>query len=201
MKKINSLLVAGILLTATVVNAQKWNKPLTDLKGQTTLNLKYTYDGLVVGKDGPEADYLSRKKADISKKDPAKAEAFEKGWYNARPSNYYPKFETLLNKGLEKVGITAGQNQNNAKYTMVVNTTFIEPGFNVGVMKKPASCNFDIKIVETANPSNVISQTFVNNVPGSQYGGYDFDATTRIAECYAKAAKMVSKTMAKGIKK
>ena len=200
MKKISSLLVAGMLLTATVVNAQKWNKPLTALKGQSNLNIKYTYDGLLVGKDGAEADYLSRKKADISKKDPAKADAFEKGWYNARAANYYPKFESLLNKGLEKVNIVAGQNQNSAKYTMIVHTTFIEPGFNVGVMKKPASANFEIKIVESSNPSNVISQTFINNVPGSQMTGYDFDATTRIAECYAKAAKMAAKTMAKGLK-
>ena len=200
MKKISTLLVAGMLLTATVVNAQKWNKPLTALKGQTSLNIKYTYDGLLVGKDGAEADYISRKKADISKKDPAKADQFEKGWYNARPTNYYPKFESLLNKGIEKTNIIAGQNQNSAKYTMIVHTTFIEPGFNVGVMKKPAYCNFEIKVVETANPSNVISQTFVNNVPGSQYGGFDFDATARIGECYAKAAKMVAKTMAKGLK-
>jgi hypothetical protein len=200
MKKISNLLVAGMLLTATVVNAQKWNKPLTALKGESTLNIQYTYDGLIVGKDGAEADYISRKKADLSKKDPAKADAFEKGWYNARAANFYPKFESLFNKGLEKVHIVAGQNQTSAKYTVVVHTTFIEPGFNVGVMKKPASCNFEIKVVETANPANVISQTFVNNVPGSQYSGYDFDATTRIAECYAKAAKMVAKTMVKGMK-
>lgn len=193
-------MAAAVILVATATQAQKWNQPISFLKGEKNLNIQYTYDGLVVGKDGTEKDYIARKKEDYAKKDPQKAEKFEKGWYEARPSNYFPKFEGLLNKGLGKVGIAAAQNQTGAKYTLVVHTTFIEPGFNVGVMKKPAAANFEMKLVETANPNTTLSSAFVMNVPGSQFSGYDFDATTRISECYAKAAKMIAKTMAKGLK-
>lgn len=200
MKKLNTLLVAGMLLTTTVANAQKWNKDISFLKGQTELNLQYTYDGLRVGKEGSEADYIEKKKTDYAKKDPAKAEQFEQNWKSAPSRAYAPKFEALFNK-IADGKIHAAQNLTSAKYTLIVNTTYIEPGYNIGITRQPAYCNFEMKLVETENPSNVLSTAILMNIIGQDVGGFDFDTSARISESYAKAGKMTSGSILKVIKK
>ena len=200
MKKLNSLLLGGILLIATAANAQKWNKPLTFLKGQKDLNIQYSFDKMTVGNAGLEADYVSGKKAEYNKKEAGKGDKFEQSWKSAPTRVYEPKFEALLNKVLNGEGMNAAQNAKGAKYTLIVHTTFLEPGFNVGVMKKPAYCDYELSLVETANPGTVLSSAIMKNIPGSQMGGFDFDSSSRIGECYGKAGKMVGKSLTKGLK-
>jgi len=192
--------MGGILLIATAANAQKWNKEISFMKGQKDLNIQYSFDKMVVGNAGLEADYISSKKADYNKKEPGKGDKFEQSWKSAPANTYEPKFEELINKQLNDIGISAAQNAKNAKYTLIVHTTFIEPGFNVGVMKKPAYCDFELSLVETANPSVVLSSAILKNIPGSQMGGFDFDASARIGESYGKAGKMTGKSMVKALK-
>jgi len=84
---------------------------------------------------------------------------------------------------------------------LIVHTTRTEPGFNIGVMKKNAEGDFELSIVETANPSKVLSQGVLKNVPGSQFAGYDYDVSSRVKESYAKAGKMIGKSLAKATKK
>lgn len=78
-----------------------------------------------------------------------------------------------------------------AKYTLVFKTTFIEPGWNVGIPRKNAMINAEAWIVETAN-EKVIAK-IRRKVPGHTFGGYDFDTGVRIAECYADAGKHLGK--------
>ncbi|HVD96904.1 MAG TPA: hypothetical protein VNB90_01790 [Cytophagaceae bacterium] len=170
---------------------------LASMKGETKFNLIYNYDNLAVGKYPTEQEYLDYKKGEYAKKDPAKAEEFEAGWKAARAKYYQPKFEELINK---HAGRSVLPSNTDAKYTLILKTTFIEPGFNVGVMKQPAYINVEYIFVETANPSNVVAKLTQNKIPGSQYGGYDFDASARIAESYAKAGKMLGGLMAKTLK-
>jgi hypothetical protein len=82
------------------------------------------------------------------------------------------------------------QNNKDAKYKLIVKTLTLYPGYNIGISKIPAYCSYAFIIVETANPSKVLSKTVVRNVQGSQAMGYDFDAGSRLQESYAKAGKM-----------
>ncbi len=41
---------------------------------------------------------------------------------------------------------------------MIFKTTFTEPGFNIGIMRKNTEINADVLTVETANKSNVIAK-------------------------------------------
>jgi hypothetical protein len=76
-----------------------------------------------------------------------------------------------------------------ATYTVIFKTTFIEPGFNVGVARKNASINAEAIFVESANPENVLAKVSIENSPGRDAMGYDFDTGYRIQEAYAKAGK------------
>jgi hypothetical protein len=170
------------------------------LNGQTTLNVEYDYSSFGVGKFENEADFVNKKVEEYNAKEAGKGDKWKEGWVSAREDRYEPKFEELFNKGAEKLGLQVVNGKKDAKYTLIVRTTFLEPGFNVGVMKKPAYVNFEFDIVETANRSNKVSEQSLSNVPGTQFGGYDFDIGSRVAESYAKAGKVLAAYLSKELK-
>ena len=80
-----------------------------------------------------------------------------------------------------------------AKYTILFNTTFIEPGFNVGVASKPAYINGIAFIVETKNKSNIIAEISIDNAKGIMPMGTDFASSWRIGESYARAGRELAR--------
>ncbi len=80
-----------------------------------------------------------------------------------------------------------------AKYTLIFKTTFTEPGFNIGFMKKNALIDAEVWIVETANKYHVIAKITVIKAPGRTFWGSDYDTGVRIEEAYAAAGKAVGK--------
>lgn len=167
------------------------------LKGESKLNLVFVYDGMMVGKNKTESEYVDKKVADHNKDEAGKGDKWKEGWIGARKDRYEPKFEALINKSMTKCGIVAGQGVE-TKYTLTVTTTYTEPGFNVGVMKKPASCNYLFTFTDADGKE--AGKYILENVPGAQAMGYDFDAGSRLAECYAKSGKMLGAYIAKALK-
>lgn len=170
------------------------------LSGQKTVNVEYDYSEFGVGKFATEQEYLDKKSAEYNAKEAGKGDTWKKAWVEDRKARYEPKFEELFNKGLEDKGITAVKARPDAQYTLIVKTKFVEPGFNVGVMRKNAYVDFEIDLVESANKSNKVAEIGMRNVPGGQFGGFDFDTGVRIAESYAKAGKSLAAFLDKKLK-
>ncbi len=205
MKKIFKLVLVALSFTITTANAQKFtegDESLAFLKGETSLNLEYRYDNMMVGKI-TEEEYKKEKIADFNSKQPGKGERWAEKWVNSREMVYEPMFEELINKLLfkGKTGVTAGKKQSNAKYTLVVKTTMMEPGFNAVVMKVDPQCNFEFEIVENAT-KKVMAKAELKRVMGIVMNDNDwaFDPSNRIKECYAKAGKVWGKKLAKVLK-
>ena len=167
-----------------------------ELKSEKDFNLEFDFTGLKVG-GVDEEDYLNQKVQEKNKKEPGTGDKFKQAWNDDKEKKYERKFEELFNKNISDVKAKASKNNNSAKYTIIVKTDYIEPGFNIGISRKPAFINVTIKIVETANPSNVIAKIMLTNVPGQDAGGFDYDAGGRIAEGYAKAGKELAKYLIK----
>lgn len=202
MKKIK-LLCLSILISAGSLMAQKVmveSGAMPSLAGETKLNLIYDYSEMEMGKYGSEADYTKKKVEDLNKKTPGKGDKWLEGWNGNKENRYHPKFEQLLNKGLEKKGCSASQSNKSAKYTLRVKTITLFPGWNIGVSKLPAYCTYRFEMVETAAPDKIICAIRINNVQGSQAMGYDFDEGSRVAESYAKAGKIMAKYLSKFFK-
>jgi hypothetical protein len=66
-------------------------------------------------------------------------------------------------------------------------------------MKQPAKVTTNLKIVETANRSNVLVVMSSENAPGDQWGN-NYSNENRIGEGFAKTAKTLAKIIAKQIK-
>ena len=173
---------------------------LDPIKGQTTINVEYDYEGMGVGKFKTQEEYLEEGAKKRDEKEAGTGQKFKDSWYNAQKEKYPAKFEELMNKGLEGLGITVAQNSADAKYTFIVKTPFTEPGFNVGVMRKPAFTNITLMVVETANRDNIVAEISSNGNPGQDAMGFDFDASFRIAESYAKCGKSLAKYISKQLK-
>ena len=205
MKKIFSVAVTTLLLVCSNVNAQKFTEgddKLSFLKGETTLNIEYDYKNMNVGKI-TEDEYKKDKIADFNKKQPGKGERWAEKWVASRELVYEPMFEELLNKMLfkAKLSVNAARKQTSAKYTLIVRTTMMEPGFNAVVMKVNPSCNFSFEFVENGT-KKVLAKAELNRVAGVVMNDNDwaFDPSNRIKECYAKAGKVWGKKLAKSLK-
>ncbi|GAB3420434.1 hypothetical protein [Niabella aquatica] len=192
MKLYSLSLIASLLLFCNLANGQKIKVKEGNahvLKGEKALNIEFTYDNLSVGKFKNEEEYIAKKREEYNKKEEGKGDKWAESWINDRSRAYQPQF---LEQFLEKSGV---KNEKNAKYTLIFHTTFIEPGFNVGAWRKNAYIDAVVTIVETANRNQVVAVITIDDAPGRDAMGYDFDTSWRISEAYAKAGKSLAKLM------
>lgn len=177
--------------------AQKLKVTQGDLKalsGENTLNVIYQYSPMGVGKFEREADYLAKKKEEYNEKEAGRGDKWELAWVSDREERFEPQFEELFNKHAGKIKV--GDNPS-AKYTLIIKTTFTEPGFNVYVARKNARIDGEAWIVPTNDLSNPIATISFVNAPGRTFGGYDYDTGTRIQEAYAVLGKSLGRMIGK----
>ena len=183
--------VIAFTLTTATTQAQKiklTEGDLAALKGQTVVNIEFTYDNMMVGKK-KEADYIAEKTAEYNKKEAGKGDAWEVHWVDDRESRFEPKFIELF----EKYSNMDVRSQKDAKYTLIVHTIFTEPGFNVGVMRKNAEIDVEVLVVDATDKSKVLAKIAADNIPGRNFSGYDFDTGLRIMESYEMGGKSIAK--------
>lgn len=186
-------LIFGI---AGISNAQKLKLVSgsgKEFKNVSELNLKFEYDGMEVGKYKKEQDYIDQKVKDYNKDEPGSGDRWAEAWVNDRSERFEPRFETEMNNQFVKRGVNIKSGiDTDSEYTLIFKTTFTEPGFNVGVMRKDALINGVALLVETANPDKVLAKISIDKSPGRGAGGYDFDTGYRLQEAYAKAGKEIA---------
>jgi hypothetical protein len=193
MKKLLPLFILCFSITAFGQKIKLVEGDLSPLKGQTSVGLEMTYNGTRVGKFEKEADYIAQKKSDYNEKEPGKGDNWAKSWEDDKMSRYKPRFTEMFTERAFPI-------KDDSKYTVIFNTTFIEPGFNVGVMRRNAMINGEALIVETNNKSHVIAKITVEKAPGRTFGGYDYDTGLRIQESYAMAGRELGKFIKSKIK-
>lgn len=165
------------------------------LKGVDVINVEYDYESMGVGKYDRESDYVADKVSDYNAKEPGRGDTWKESWVADREERFEPKFEELINKSLEKKNVSVGGHPD-AEYTLILKTTFTEPGFNVGVVRKNASINCEAVFVSTSSGEELATVTITNS-PGRGGMGYDFDTGFRIQEAYAKAGKELGRFISK----
>lgn len=199
MKK--SLLAAVFFVTAfaTAQDMDVKSGDLSVLKGQKEVNVEFDYSKLTLLKEKKsEAEYISERAEDLNKKAKGNGEIWKKKWEGAKDGIWQPKFMELINTVLtkEKKDVTFQEGLSSAKYTLIVEVVWIYPGWDVSMMKQPAKVTTNLKIVETANKSNVLALVESEEAPGDQWGS-QFSNETRIGEGFAKTGKSFAKLLLK----
>ena len=198
MKKYFTLL-ALCVCTATFAQKMKIKNGTFDfLVGQKEVNVEFVYDNMtLLKKNLPEAQYVKEHSAELEEKSPGKGETWEKSWDAARQLTWQPKFLELMNRYFyDDHGITFKEGLTNTKYTLIVETVWLYPGWDAGVMKQPAKVTTNLKFVETENRKNVVVEVTSENAPGDQWGS-SFSNEDRLGEGYAKTGKSFAKMILK----
>lgn len=201
MKKI---LMLTLLVSSSLTMAQKTKIESGDFKflaGVNEVNVEFDYSNLKLMKENlTEEQYVANRTTELNEKKGV-GDIWKKKWQGSKEMIWNPKFLELINvvSSKEKTNISFQENLSSAKYTLIVEVVWIYPGWDAGVMKQPAKVTTNLKIVETANRSNVLVVMSSENAPGDQWGN-NYSNENRIGEGFAKTAKTLAKIIAKQIK-
>ncbi|TDQ28846.1 hypothetical protein [Tenacibaculum caenipelagi] len=168
------------------------------IKDQKEINVEFVYDNMKLFKKNlTNEEYMAERSAKLEEDSRGKGERWKKSWIGSREIIYAPKFLELMNRYLEKDhGVYFAENLKDAKYTLVVETVWVYPGWNAAVMRQPAKVSTLLKFVETANKDNVVLEITSKNAPGNKFGG-TFSNEDRLGEGYAKTGKSLAKLVLK----
>ena len=202
-----SLVLAGALFnTGCAYNKVRLQSGSLDfLKQQSVVNVAFSYDSVRVGrinhKSVAEQEYIDKKINNLDQKSPGSGQAWSQEWTGNRTLKFQPKFLQLLNKQFEgqKTALDFGMHPE-APYTMLLNTTYLEGGYNVGISARPALLSADVTFFETKNPAQTLAAISLVNLQGMDVMGYAYDAGWRMQESYAKAGKRLGALIRKKVR-
>ena len=198
----NIFIIAFLLVTTSLV-AQKANVTKgdwKDLKGITEYTLEFDYSDLEIPKYDSEEEFLEDKMAKREEKEPGTGEQFKESWFSDREEYYEPRFIETFNDRYKDGAVKVDRDLGSADYTMKVHTTFIFPGYNVGVVRKNSKIEVTIDVFKNDNPDNIIFSVDYTKVEGAGNGGYDFNSGQRIADAYIILSRRLVKDMYKNTK-
>lgn len=194
------ILIPIMILAMVSVSAQKMKVESGNfdfLKGQSELNVSIDFGkATFYNEKMSEEEYIEKRITEIGKdKGKAEADKWKSDWDSSKENSFIDKFIESFNKN---TSIKASKN-GSAKYTLVVETTWIYPGWFGGVVTQPAKVSTSLKFIESANPGNVLLVVSSNNAPGDNVMGVA-NNNDRIAEGYAKTGKSMAKMIDKKVK-
>jgi len=186
-----------LLLSSTFIKAQEVDISRGDLsiiKGETTINIEFTYEKMGVGDFSKEAEYIRKKKEELNTKEAGTGDTWAIKWEEDKAMKFEPKF-ILGFTNLSKMTVSK-----DAKYTLIFNTRSLEPGYSVGVSKRNAGIDGTVTIVETANRTKKLIVLTVERPGENKFRGAAFDAGARIADAYYLSGQKVGKFIIKNMK-
>ena len=177
-----------LILTFVTANAQEkvLKGSFKALKDIAAYNVIFDYTGQKIAHFKDEEAFLKDK---MGKRNGEKAQDFRKRWYDDRENKYEPAFIDYFNermKGKATVAKDASQ-----KYTILIKTNWIYPGYNVGIGAQESKISAVMTVYETANPDNILLEVeydkSIGIAPDHEKNAYD--SGDRIAGAYEKLAK------------
>jgi hypothetical protein len=151
------------------------------LLNEKTVDLKFTYDSLQVGKYKHEADYVQKKVTEINKKYPGKGDAWAMEWTDQRKTDFEPAFIQAFKTGSGKDTSTA------SKYLLIFNTNYIEQGFSSAaiLVHKNPEIRGELVLVESAERTKIIAKAKITKAMGK--AGPHFETGEHLDAAYAEA--------------
>lgn len=202
MKKLFLLLFMAIATTTfaqSKINIVSGN--FLALKDQTEVNVELKFENVLFMKENiTESQYLENRKKQVLENPKRGEEAWKKWiaeWEQYKKENYADYLIKGLNKYHKNISF---KKDNSAKYTLLLETKWIFPGWHAGLTAMSAEISGKIKLVETGSPSVVLAEVelnkfdkFVNNKEFvMEYG--------RIAAGYESAGRYIGKEVKKALK-
>ena len=190
-KLLLSVMVLAFVFTANAQKVKLVDGKLDFLKGQKELKLKFTYDkDMKIGKMKMD-DYINKKVKERNDKEPGSGDLWKEKFQSDLDTAFPRYFENMFNMWKKKIA-TVDVNAAAADYIMVVNTTFVEPGYNVGISSKRPTANMEVSFVKADDPYKVLAKFTITKVPGNSMFGSGYTFKDRVGGCYENAANALA---------
>ena len=175
MKTIKLFAMATLVAVAGNSFAQKTKitkGTFSELKGQTEVNVVWDYSQAQVRggspfanwKALPEAEWLQKIVDKKNEKEAGTGDDWNKKWAAAKPGSFEPSFEVKMAEMWQGTSVKRGLD--NAKYTIRVKVTYMDPGYSMGVSASDAWLSGIIEVVETGT-DNVSSSLTMDMIKGA----------------------------------
>jgi hypothetical protein len=177
------------------------------LNQENQVNVEFVYDGMTVCSDKKtkkepesEQDFVARKAAEYNQKAAGRGDTWRENWVGDRAAVLQPKFCELLNKYLsaKKMDLQFGSFKN-AKYTLILKTTYTEIGWKFSdIIKHPFLINAQASLVETQSPA--MARAEISITASGSADGSDFSTRRGLVEAYGNAGKELGSLLARKAK-
>lgn len=166
------------------------------LRGVKTMNVQFNYDGMTVGKNQTEEEYVAAKVAEKNEKKPGSGDEWKKSWEKGKLNTYEPGFINYFNKKAgKKLGLKLVEGDE-AEMTLLVNVTRIEPGFYTYAVNKSAEVDANLLFVAADNHDDIKLQVVSTNIKSNEAP----DVSTRVLGCFMNTAGYLAKYIIKSLK-
>jgi len=182
--------VAIVLITINVI-AQKIKFVKGDVEnliGITEYNVVFDYSNIIIANFDSEEEFLKDKMAIRDAQKIGSGEKFKHDWFTFRDSLYEPSFIEVFNDYFILKRKIKVQENSDAKYTMLINTVFVYPGYNVGVWYEDSKLKATVTVFETSIPENIIFTTKEIYVKGKA----TYHTGKRISNAYGMLARRIA---------
>ncbi len=202
MKKL--LLLVFIVIMTTAFGQDKMKLVSGDfgaLKDQTEVNVDVKFENVLFMKENiTEAQYLENRKKQVLDNPKRGLTAWNEWigeWEKYKKENYIDRFLKGLNASSKNMSF---KKESPAKYTLILNTKWVFPGWHAGLIAMPTAMSGDIQLVETGNPSVVLATVELNKY--DRFSGMDVTVMEygRLAAAYESVGKVLARQIRKNLK-
>jgi hypothetical protein len=196
-----TLLFLSLIIISFVTQAQKvtlLEGDVTALKGQTTIQVSFTYDSMLIETNTPEEEFVRTKKAELELKQAGLGARWEKAWTEDRKWKLEPAFKNMFARTL-KVS-TIGK----AQYSFVFNTKRTVPGWNFGVafVQQESIVDGEAILIDTNDPTKVLARLELTGMDGrGTVAQHAYETGDQIAKAYETAGRELAYFVKDNMKK
>ena len=201
MKKL--LLLVFFVMMTTVFAQDKMkitSGNLIVLKDQTEVNVEVKFENVLFMKENiTEVQYLGNRKKQVLENPKRGEEAWTKwiGQWEIYKREYVDYFAKGLNKTYKDISF---KKDPSAKYTLLVETAWVFPGWHAGLTAMTAEITGKIKLIETNNPSKVLVEVELNKFDKFVKNDEFVMEYGRIAAAYESAGRYLGREIKKSLK-
>ncbi|OCA78039.1 hypothetical protein BBH99_01810 [Chryseobacterium contaminans] len=171
------------------------------LKDQTEVNVEVQFENVLFMKENiTETQYLENRKKQVLENPKRGEEAWKTWiaeWEKYKKEEYVQYFANGLNKTYKEISF---KKDNAAKYTLLLDTKWVFPGWHAGLTAMTAEISGTIKLVETNNPSVVLAEVALNKFDRFVHNDQFVMEYGRIAAAYESVGRTLGKKMKKSLK-
>ena len=183
-----SVVLFFVLVLSSCITITSVHMKGDHMKGIKRVAVEFDYSQTRVGKYSEE-EYVNEKVTEKNEDDAGDGDDWKKKWDAQKEEAFAPEFIRSLSVKLQSKGIEVGKDIANPDAKIVVYVKKIEPGYNVGIMKRDAYIDIEAKTFRTANPDQPIDVFTKERIIGAD----SFDVRKRLSYSFRQAGMFLGK--------